>query len=223
MEERAARSFTVTAEDTDCRYCLRFKRNGCRERSCPWLKERIQSGYFSYHEAIKTAFGRKSPLWDRLIVISQKYPGSLWNDSRHSERMTSRIHLLPLEHSEPDAATLELWAALYLMTATPELYRRTFYCFEQGTILFQKADMKWITMHDYTIFMAAKDVCRHTNKITEADMQDREVISDEAFRLLVNAHLICRFGTIAFLLRPPIQADRKTNHETYQKEGNIFE
>ena len=42
--------------------------------------------------------------------------------------------------------------------------------------------------------MAAKSLCCHTAEVTQGDLAEPQIIPDEAFRLLINALLIARFG-----------------------------
>ena len=199
MSERANGSFYLSAEDMDCRYCLRYiKGKGCMEQHCPWIKERIQSGALSYQTAIINTFGEDSLLEDRLKIVSSNYSGTLWTDESHIERMI--FHLHPVSAGMGNHSPC-YYAALYLMTSNPEIYRRTLLCFPIASIDFKKADVKWITEYDYTLLMAAKGIYCHSNKISMQDLEDREIIPDGAFCLIVNAFLIRRYGQNAFLLR----------------------
>ena len=47
------RNYKYSPEDVDCRYCTESEDGCCKLRSCPWLKERIEAGVVSYHEAVK--------------------------------------------------------------------------------------------------------------------------------------------------------------------------
>ena len=90
--------------------------------------------------------------------------------------------------------TPEFFAALYLLTSNKELADRTFNCFFRGGIDFRYARRRGISSHDYTLLMAAKSLCCHTAEVTQGDLAEPQIIPDEAFRLLINALLIARFG-----------------------------
>ena len=42
--------------------------------------------------------------------------------------------------------------------------------------------------------MAAKSLYCHTAEVTQGDLAEPQIVGDEAFRLLINALLIARFG-----------------------------
>ena len=86
------------------------------------------------------------------------------------------------------------FAALYLLTSNKELADRTFNCFFRGGIDFRYARRRGISSHDYTLLMAAKSLYCHTAEVTQGDLAEPQIIPDEAFRLLINALLIARFG-----------------------------
>ena len=90
--------------------------------------------------------------------------------------------------------TPEFFAALYLLTSNKELADRTFNCFFRGGIDFRYARRRGISSHDYTLLMAAKSLYCHTAEVTQGDLAEPQIIPDEAFRLLINALLIARFG-----------------------------
>ena len=103
-----------------------------------------------------------------------------------------RLRLLLGCRKERD--TPEFFAALYLLTSSKELADRTFNCFFRGGIDFRYARRRGISSHDYTLLMAAKSLYCHTAEVTQGDLAEPQIIPDEAFRLLINALLIARFG-----------------------------
>ncbi len=94
-------------------------------------------------------------------------------------------------------------AALYLLTSNDALYRRTANCFYHGGIDFSYAVLRGISPHNYALFCAAKGL-RNAGGVTESELADPEVIDKEAFRLIMNALLIAKYGTAAFHLKGDI-------------------
>ena len=115
----------------------------------------------------------------------------MWQDDAHRKRMET-LRLLLGCRKERD--TPEFFAALYLLTSNKELADRTFNCFFRGGIDFRYARRRGISSHDYTLLMAAKSLYCHTAEVTQGDLAEPQIIPDEAFRLLINALLIARFG-----------------------------
>ena len=64
----------------------------------------------------------------------------------------------------------------------------------RGGIDFRYARRRGISSHDYTLLMAAKSLYCHTAEVTQGGLAEPQIIPDEAFRLLINALLIARFG-----------------------------
>ena len=93
-----------------------------------------------------------------------------------------------------NAAMPKYQAIKHALTSNKELADRTFNCFFRGGIDFRYARRRGISSHDYTLLMAAKSLYCHTAGVTQGDLAEPQIIPDEAFRLLINALLIARFG-----------------------------
>ena len=68
-EKMVIRNYKYSPEDVDCRYCTESEDGCCKLSSCPWLKERIEAGVVSYHEAVKESFSEHSPLSKRINIV----------------------------------------------------------------------------------------------------------------------------------------------------------
>ena len=85
-------------------------------------------------------------------------------------------------------------AALYLLTANEDIYFRTANCFRGYGIAFDLASVKGISIHNYTLLAAAKDIYANGDRVTLNDLGVSELVDALAFRLIVNALLIVRSG-----------------------------
>lgn len=195
------RKFTYTAEDVDCRLCTEVVgRKGCRQDICPYLPERIEAGVISYGEALLSLIPSTSSIRNRLPGLIHSFPGSLWADQKHKTRMkvfNNRLGFIKIRN------TPSYYAVLYLLTSNDALYRRTANCFHHGGIDFSYAVLRGISPHNYALLYAAKGL-RHEKGVTESELADPEVIDEEAFRLIMNALLIAKYGTAAFHLKGDI-------------------
>ena len=54
--------------------------------------------------------------------------------------------------------------------------------------------MRGISVSDYTLLMAAKTIYTGEERLTLAELEEREIIDDDTFRLVINAQLIARYG-----------------------------
>lgn len=182
----------------DCKLCTEYARKtGCRHEVCPFLAERIEAGVVSYQSAIKAMIPRRSILWNRLSVLLQNFPGYLWADSSHKTRMELFNHQLGYNKSRN---TPSYYAAMFLLTSNQALFNRTGNCFYRSGIEFGYATLNGISAHNNSLFQAAKGL-RNARGITEAELAAPEKIDDEAFRLIINAMLIAKYGTDVFKLK----------------------
>ena len=55
--------------------------------------------------------------------------------------------------------------------------------------------IRGVSAHDYTLIQAAKALMCGGLGLTLYDLADREVVDDEAFKLIVNASLIANYGS----------------------------
>ena len=192
------RKFTYSAEDVNCRNCTEYAAKlGCRHEVCPFLAERIEAGVVSYQSAVKAMISRRSILWNRLTGLLQSYPGSLWADSQHKARMEPFNHQMGYNKSRN---TPSYYAVMFLLTSNASIFNRTGNCFYRTGIEFGFATLNGISTHNYALFQAAKGL-RNAQGITEAELADPGLIDEEAFRLIINALLIAKYGTAAFKLK----------------------
>lgn len=187
------RDYRYKPEDVDCGFCaLNQPEEGTASGCCPFLRERLEAGVVGYQEAVREAVKPNPRLRRRLNRLIAAYPGTLWVSPEHQKRMewTKAVN-----RYRPNAN--EYYAAMYLLTANDALYRHTWSCFVTKGIDFRKARLKGISAHNYALFMAAKGVYTGTDLIPPEDLAEREIVDDQAFRLMVNARLIEKFGLAA--------------------------
>ena len=192
------RKFTYSAEDVDCNLCTEYTRKiGCRHEVCPFLAERIEAGVVSYQSAVKAMIPRRSILWNRLSALLQNYPGHLWADGNHKTRMELFNHQLGYNKSRN---TPSYYAAMFLLTSNQALFNRTGNCFYRSGIEFGYATLGGMSPHNQALYTAAKGL-RNARGVTEAELADPSQIDDAAFRLIINAMLIAKYGTDVFKLK----------------------
>ena len=81
-------TFKYTPADVDCKLCTEYvKKFGCTACGCPWMAERIEAGVVSYAEVVRQMFPHDKRLMARLEPLIRDFPGMLWQDERHRQRM----------------------------------------------------------------------------------------------------------------------------------------
>lgn len=185
-------TFRYKPEHVACPLCTEYSRKqGCMVTVCPWLAERIEAGVVGYQEAVKGALPRHRLLAPRLKALIARFPGHLWLDDAHRERMErAKARLGYYRHRDTPA----FHAALFLLTSNAEVWRRTANCFYRHGFEPAYGVLNGISPHDYALFAEAKGLYRGAGGLTAMDLADPELIDAKAFRMIVNATLIARYG-----------------------------
>ncbi len=74
-------------------------------------------------------------------------------------------------------------------------------CFCRSGLDFSFAILRGISPHNYALYRAAVGLCTERRGVTLLEMADRELVDDDAFRLIINAMLIARYGIAAMKLK----------------------
>ena len=186
-----------TPEDVDCKLCTEYP-NRDRELnhclSCPWLAERLNAGTVGYGEAVRDGIPHKDWLNARLESIIQHFNGSMFRDESHWQRWEEIMARtgFRLRRDVPARA-----AAVYLLTAEPDLFDRCEACFCWQKIAFRMAELKGIPPRDYALFHAAKDLYDKSSGVSLEDLACAEDVDEAAFALIINALLLARYGYAA--------------------------
>lgn len=192
------RDFKYTPEDVDCRFCTEFAHGRCKATKCPWIKERIEAGVVSYHEAVNESFEERSPLRKRINVVLSFYDKSFWRNDEHFHRFQQADAALGFYKSRN---TSEYYAALFLLTADKDLLKRVLDCFTRKDIDFSRADLHDIVPENYTLYKIAKSIYTESGEVGVDELADPELVSTEVFHLVINAMLIYRYGLSALRLK----------------------
>ena len=65
-------------------------------------------------------------------------------------------------------------------------------------IYFDRIRLGSVTLEQYILFHAARDVYLGTKHIRLSELTDRELIPDEILRLIVNAFVMERYGAVSY-------------------------
>jgi len=187
------RKFKYTAEDVDCAYCIHSIRKHCKlEAKCPFVAERIEAGVLSYEEVLCTTFPRAEAMFRaRIRFLADNYSGSFWNDRYHYNRFEALCSMTTIRRCENNNP---LYAALYLLSANEEIFKRSMSCFSTKRVDLANIQLGGISPESYGIAQAAKTLLNRETKITVEDLQDGEIVDTDTFRLIINALLIARYG-----------------------------
>ena len=112
----------------------------------------------------------------------------LFQTDQHNQRFEAqKLHL-----RKPDHRRL---AVLYLLTADHTLWSKTRRYFSNcGEVDLQAVRLGDVSTDCYAIWKAVKELQTGQRQISLCELADSSVISDRAFRLIVQAVTIARFG-----------------------------
>ena len=88
-----------------------------------------------------------------------------------------------------------LLAAMFLLTADGELWRRAQSRITDMVIRFHDVRLTGISERGYTLFCGAKDLYFGTKNLCITDLSDAAIVDSEAFDLIITAMAIKRYGT----------------------------
>lgn len=85
-------------------------------------------------------------------------------------------------------------AAVYLLSADRFLWGKSVGAIEPDRIRFQEIQIHGVDLDGYVLFHTARDLYEGTCRISLSELVDPELVSEDAFRLVLSAFLIRRYG-----------------------------
>lgn len=124
-------------------------------------------------------------------VFSQVEKEVIFRDMKHRKDFYS---LLMGNKEKSLCHTAGYAAAVFLLSADEMLWEKVDKNVLDTGIYFERIRLGGVTLEQYILFHAAKDVYIGTKHIRLSELTDRELIPDEIFRLIVNAFVIEKCG-----------------------------
>lgn len=183
-------AFHYQAKDVDCRYCTNHSQTSlCPLCQCICLGERIEAGTLSLENVIQDCLrGKlKMRLWKRLSQEIYPHPLQSFRSDEHRSRwMYWRTRYRRLSQQNQ--------ASLFLLTAYDDIWRRVIWKVEDDGFDFDSVQLAGINPELYSVYQAAKSISTGSQNITIADLASRELVTDEAFHLIICALLLAKYG-----------------------------
>lgn len=190
-------SYKYTKKDCDCRLCLYYrKKTGCTATLCPVLDIRLSCGAASIGDAVKAIFkdANNTTFQKRLSQIYNRKDDvpMIFQSNRHKQIFeTERLHL-----RKPTKKAL---AVLYLLTADKALWQKTkSFLTNTGKVELNSVHLGDVSTDSYALWKAVKELQTGEKQISLCELADSGIISDNAFRLIVQAVTIAHFGAAVF-------------------------
>ena len=116
----------------------------------------------------------------------------IFQSNRHKQTFeTERLHL-----RKPTKKAL---AVLYLLTADKGLWQKTKpFLTSNGRIDLKGVHLEEVSTDSYALWKAVKELQTGEKQISLCELADSNIVSDHAFRLIVQAVTIAHFGAVIF-------------------------
>ena len=199
--------FHYTPKDVACEYCQNYvRKHPCRLCECTCLEERIEAGVLELN-----AF-----MWDCFTPSM----GPQFRKRMHQQFRERKPQFFQFFLSDAHRRRWTHWknrcygmsgrntAALFLLTADEELWQRVLWHFDSSGFDFPAIRLSGIHPELYSIYQAAKTISVGGDNIVIENLAFSELVSDRAFRLILGALLLCRYGEVVLNL------ERKTEETT---------
>ena len=188
--------FYYTPKDVECEYCQNYNRkHPCLLCECTCLEERIEAGVLELNEFVRDCFtpSPEPQLQNRMRQQFGERKSRFFLSDTHRRRWT---HWRELCWHLSDRNK----AALFLLTAYESLWRRMIWKCGNDGFDFQAVHLRGIKPELYSVYQAAKAIAVGSSNITLADLASPELVTDEAFQLIICALLIAKYGDVVLNL-----------------------
>lgn len=187
--------FHYRPEDVDCRNCLHGNVQVCILSVCPYIAERLEAGCIGLQELIEESF-RDIPhagLKKRIEAVT-------------SWKGLSRAALQRIADRHLEASCPGWLAAVYLLASSEHLWKLAVSAITPSSITFSKISLKGISTDDYPLFRTAKGLYSGRFLVSASELADKELVNDSAFRDILCAALIARYGkAVISLVKEAVQ------------------
>ena len=184
--------FRYQPKDVDCRYCAEFDcKHPCPMNQCICLEERIEAGELNLTEFVRDCFcsNMSQQIQNRLYRHFSQHPATFFLNDAHRKRWG---HWCDCYHKMSKRNR----AALFLLTAYEDIWRRVIWKFDSDGFDFQSIRLSGIQPELYSVYQAARAIAIGSHNITTADLASPELVTDEAFQLIICALLLAKYGDV---------------------------
>ena len=134
---------------------------------------------------------------DRLKLLTDSFKGEVFLNSNHKERFYRVLYEQDLDIYDLSPRYI---AVIFLLTSDEILWNLLKHTVKANGFDFNKCNLKQISTGGYAIYQMAKTIWTGKESIEINEIADVDLIDDKAFKTIINASLITRYGTDIFLI-----------------------
>jgi len=182
----------------DCNSVINVS-NRCNDCGCIHSSFLSNVDKISYKGLINECFRkiRNYSFKDRLKHLTDSFKGEIFLNPKHKERFYRVIY-------EQDIDIYDIFpryiAVIFLLTYDEILWQLTEHTVKLNGFDFNKSNLKQISTEGYAIYQMAKTIWTGKESIEINEIADVDLIDNKAFKTIINASLITRYGTDIFLI-----------------------
>ena len=182
----------------DCNSVINVS-NRCNDCGCIHSSFLSNVDKISYKDLINECFAKikNYSFKDRLKHLTDSFKGEIFLNPKHKERFYRVIY-------EQDIDIYDIFpryiAVIFLLTYDEILWQLTEHTVKLNGFDFNKSNLKQISTEGYAIYQMAKTIWTGKESIEISEIADVDLIDDKAFKTIINASLITRYGTDIFLI-----------------------
>jgi len=183
-----------------CNVCPAMVKTRDRPNNCFCFKEKLESDEIEYTDLIRDCFGRikNSTLKDRLKLLGNNFTGELFLNHIHKERFCHVHHKQDVDIRDSSPSHL---AVIFLLTADEVLWNNSKHAVFLNGFDFSNMHLRQISTEGYALYQTAKTISTGKEYIRISEIADKELIDDTAFKIIINASLIAKYGTDVFSIK----------------------
>ena len=186
-------------EESKCQPCLYEESSSQICEIGNLINERNRFDFDSYKDITFTCFKnhRSIRLNERLINLARNYDGEIFLNEIHRSRFYSVCRLQDVSIKDRNSFYL---ATLFLLTADDKLWSVAKDHVYLDSFEFKKMQLSGINTEGYALYQTARTICMGREYIKLDEIADKTLIGDRAFKAIINAILISKYGLLVLNL-----------------------
>ncbi len=180
-----------------CPDCDRYKCSPCRDNNFSCIEEKAAAGEICYEKIVNDYYKnfKSYNLKKRLELLIRNFNGDIFLNPIHH----SRFHtILKLQNELMKNKKPTYLATLFLLTADDKLWFFSKDHVYKNSFDFKNMRLNGINTNGYALYQTARTIYTGIEHIKISEIADETLIGTDAFKAIINATMIARYGAEMF-------------------------
>ncbi|MPM07451.1 hypothetical protein SDC9_53757 [bioreactor metagenome] len=184
-------------EGVTCHDCDRYKRSRCHDNTLSCFAEKVASGEICYEKIVNDYYMnfKSYSLKKRIGHLIRNFNGDIFLNPIHHYRFNT---ILKLQNEPIKNRKHTYLATLFLLTADDNLCRIAKDHIYQSSFNFKNMRLNGINTDGYALYQTARTIYTGIEHIKMSEIADETLIGTDAFKAIINATMIARYGADMF-------------------------